>query len=346
MTTDRLDSLGMWDATMAFPDQVASGVHAVDGLSGLPNGAEIENVVVLGMGASGIAGDLVIGAGGQFMAVPVVVTKSYEPPNFTGPSTLCFALSFSGDTEETVESAQLAYEAGANLVVISADGKLPLLADEWDVPSVPVPTSIPATRAALGALLVPMLAVLEDVGLFPGAREWINLAVNQLRRRRDQLANESSSPARALARRIGHTLPIVYGAGGVGTTAALRWKNQIVENAKSPAFSASVPELMHNEICGWGQHGDITRQVMTLVNLRHDHEHPQVSRRFDLVTEWLREVMAGVEEVWAEGEGELAQLLDLMLVGDFVSLHMAAHEGIDPGPIPVLEDIKAALSAG
>ena len=341
--TDRLDSLGMWDATMAFPDQVASAVHAVDGLSGLPNGAEIENVVVLGMGASGIAGDLIIGAGGQFMAVPVVVTKGYEPPNFTGPSTLCFALSFSGDTEETVESAQLAYETGANLVVVAADGKLPLLADEWDVPSVPVPTSIPATRAALGALLVPMLAVLEDVGLFPGAREWINLAVQQLRRRRDQLANESSSPARELARRIGRTLPIVYGAGGVGTTAALRWKNQIVENAKAPAFSASVPELMHNEICGWGQHGDVTRQLFTIVCLRHDHEHPQVEPRFQLIRQWTEEVVAGIEEVRAEGDGPLAQALDLVLFGDVVSLHLASDAGVDPGPEPVLDSIKAAL---
>src|SRR4051812_4365730 len=114
--SERLDTLGMWDATLGFPEQIATAISAADGLEGLPNGAEIENVVVLGMGASGIAGDLIVGAGGQFMAVPVVVTKGYEPPNFTSPSTLCFALSFSGDTEETVEAAQLAYEAGANMV--------------------------------------------------------------------------------------------------------------------------------------------------------------------------------------------------------------------------------------
>ena len=340
---ERLDTLGMWEAAMSFPDQVGAAVHAVDGLSGLPNGAEIENVVVLGMGASGIAGDLIVGAGGQFMAVPVVVTKGYEPPNFTGPSTLCFALSFSGDTEETVESAQLAFESGANMVIVAAEGKLPLLADEWAVPSVPVPTSIPATRAALGAMLVPVLAVLEDVGLLPGAREWVNLAVAQLRRRRDQLANETSSPARELARRIGRTLPIVYGAAGIGTTAALRWKNQIVENAKAPAFTGSVPELMHNDICGWGQHGDITRQLFTVVCLRHDHEHPQLQQRFDLIRQWTEEAVAGIEEVHAEGDGPLAQALDLVLFGDVMSLHLAFDAGVDPGPEPILDSIKAAL---
>ena len=93
-------------------------------------------------------------------------------------------------------------------------------------------------------------------------------------------------------------------------------------------------------MAGWGLNGDATRQLITLVNLRHDAEHPQVSRRFDLVTEALREVMADVVEVRAAGEGDLAQLLDLALVGDVVSLHLAGHEGVDPGPVPVVDDIK------
>ncbi|MDR3649118.1 MAG: SIS domain-containing protein, partial [Acidimicrobiales bacterium] len=115
------------------------------------------------------------------------------------------------------------------------------------------------------------------------------------------------------------------------------------ENAKAPAFAAVYPELCHNEIAGWGQHGDVTRQVLTLVNLRHDAEHPQLARRFAFVSDVLREVVADIIEVRAQGEGDLAQLLDLILVGDFVSLHLAAREGIDPGPVPVLEELKRRL---
>ena len=95
---------------------------------------------------------------------------------------------------------------------------------------------------------------------------------------------------------------------------------------------------------GWGQHGDVTRQVFTLVELRHDEEHPQEPRRFELVRELMAEVVHDVVEVRAVGEGPLAQLFDLTLLGDFVSLHMAAQEGIDPGPIPVLDDLKRALA--
>jgi glucose/mannose-6-phosphate isomerase len=297
------------------------------------------------MGGSGLAGDILMAAAAPFMPVPVVVVKSYSLPHFVGEESLVFAISFSGNTEETIEAATEAAIQGAHVVVVTAGGELEKLASGWGAPVIGLPDDIPMPRAGIGAMAIPPLVVLEEVGLFPGASQWIDFAVGQLQRRRDRLVREDNDAA-AIARRIGRTIPLIFGGNSLGATAAMRWKNQVNENAKCPAFWAAQPELSHNEVQGWGQHGDITRQIMTLVNLRHDHEHPQVSRRFDLVTEWLREVVAGVEEVWAEGEGELAQLLDLMLIGDFVTLHMAAHEGIDPGPIPVLEDIKAALSAG
>jgi len=93
--------------------------------------------------------------------------------------------------------------------------------------------------------------------------------------------------------------------------AATRWKTQINENAKSPAFVGVEPELCHNELAGWGQDGDVTRQVLTLIQLRMAHEHPQIERRQDLVAEILLEVMAEVIEVRGEGEGDLAQFFDL-----------------------------------
>jgi glucose/mannose-6-phosphate isomerase len=229
------------------------------------------------------------------------------------------------------------------VVVVAGGGDLARLAESWRVPHVGLPDGIPAPRAGVGALSIPPLVVLEDVGLFPGARQWIALAVEQLRHRWAELAGEDNA-ARELARHIGRTIPILYGGGDLGAAAALRWKNQINENAKAPAFVGVIPELTHNEICGWGQHGDVTRQVFTLVNLRHDHEHPQIMRRFDLVRDWVEEVVASVEVVEAAGEGPLAQLFDLILFGDMVSLWMAYHEGVDPGPTPVLESIKSALA--
>jgi glucose/mannose-6-phosphate isomerase len=277
------------------------------------------------------------------MSVPAVVVKSYTLPAFVTENSLVIAVSFSGDTEETVEAASEAAAAGARLCVVSGHGQLHDLAASWGAPYVPVLEGAPQPRAGIGAVSIPPLLILEAVGLFPGARGWIDAAVVQLRRRRDQLIVDNS-PAEQLARRIGGTFPLVHSSASLGAAAVTRWKGQVNENAKAPALGAVNPELCHNEIVGWGQHGDITRQLVTLIQLRHDHEHPQVARRFELVTELVREVMAGIEVVTAEGDGELAQLFDLILFGDFMSLHMAAHAGIDPGPVPILVELKQALA--
>ncbi len=337
-----VDSLDMWAAAAGLPEQVAAAALAARGLGGLPGRDSIEHVVVLGMGGSGIAGDVLMATAAPFMPVPVAVVKGYEPPEFVGSNSLVFALSFSGDTEETLEAASGAYEAGASMVVVTCGGELGRLAEEWRVPVVPVPAGIPQPRAALGAMSVPPLVVLEAIGLFPGAGQWVDQAVEQLCRRRDELV-APGSPAEDIARRIGRTIPLIHSSEALGAAAALRWKAQVNENAKAPAFWNVHPELCHNELAGWGQQGDATRQLITLVNLRHDAEHPQVGRRFELVAEVLREVVAGIVEVRAAGEGDLAQLFDLAMMGDFVSLHLAAHESIDPGPVPVLADLKEQL---
>ena len=341
-TGDVLDSLDMIGATERFPGQVAEAARTAARVEGLPSADEVDNVLVLGMGGSGIAGDVLAAVGGPFVPVPIVVAKGYAPPSFVGPGTLCFAVSFSGNTEETLEAAQAAAAAGARMVVVAAGGELAALAPEWQAPHIPLPDDIPMPRAGLGALSVPLILALEQVGLFPGATGWVEAAVEQLEVRHQALV--AGDAAQSIARTIDRTIPLVFGAGPLGGVAAARWKAQINENAKSPAFTGTYPELCHNEIAGWGQHGDVTRQVFTLVELRHDEEHPQELRRFEYVRDLMAEVVHDVVEVRAVGEGALAQLFDLTLMGDHVSLHLAAQAGIDPGPIPVLDDLKRELA--
>jgi len=327
--TGILDSVGMFDLAAALPEQAAAAALLAADVRGLPEHEDIENVVVLGMGGSGIAGDIVAAIAAPFMSVPITVSKGYEAPSFVGAGTLCFAVSCSGNTEETLEAAQAAVTAGARLVALSSGGELAELATSSGAPHVALP-EIPMPRAGVGSVSIPVLVMLERVGMFPGASGYIADAIDQLRRRRDKLIKDGSS-AQLLAREIGRTMPIAYGGDAIGTVAAYRFKCQVNENAKAPAFSAAVPEMCHNEICGWGQHGDVTRQVMTVVQFRHDFEHPQVARRFELTHDIIDEVVHAVADVRAEGEGALAQLFDLIIQGDFVSLHMAVEAGVDPG---------------
>src|SRR5438477_8005754 len=166
MASPALDTLGMFDATAALPEQVEAAALDSARVAGLPAREAVENVVVLGMGGSGIAGDLVLAVAAPFMAIPVVVLKSYTVPAFVGEGSLVFAISFSGDTEETVEAATEAAVQGAKIVAISQGGELTRLAKAWGSPVVSVPDDIPAPRAGVGALAIPPLIVLEDIGLF------------------------------------------------------------------------------------------------------------------------------------------------------------------------------------
>ncbi|HYA45272.1 MAG TPA: bifunctional phosphoglucose/phosphomannose isomerase [Acidimicrobiales bacterium] len=340
-----VDSIGMFALAESFPEQVADAFREYSKMSGLPRREDIENVVVLGMGGSGVAGDVLAAVAAPLLPIPVTVVKGYECPHFVGEGSLVFAISASGDTEETIQAASDAALAGAKMVAVTAGGELAQLASGWGIPLVRVPPGIPQPRAALGAMTIPLLAVLWRMGLLAGANYWVEQAVRQLGHRRDELATAGDASAAAeVARRIGATVPLIHGGGPLGSVAACRWRTQVNENAKRPAFSNSQPELCHNEICAWAPGASGIGEFLTVVTLRHDAEHPQVARRFDISAKLAKPWVAGIVEIRAEGEGDLAQLLDLIYYGDYVSLWLAALSGVDPGPVDVLASVKHQLA--
>src|SRR5262249_22862647 len=282
----------------------------------------IDAVVVCAMGGSAAAGDVLAATAASGCSVPVVVSRGYDVPSFVGPRTLVLAVSYSGDTEETVTAARRAIDGGAAVVTNSAGAKLADIAGDGGALHVPCLAGIVMPRFALGALVAPLLVSMFRMGLLPSAHANLMGAQEQLAHRRDACVPEVAgdrNPAREVARRIGRSIPLVYGGGQLGAVAAMRWKTAVNENAKAPAFWNTYPELDHNEICGWGQHGDVTRQIVTLVELRHTYEGARVARRFDLTRELVDEAVAGVVAVHAAGTGTLAQLLDLIYVGDWAS---------------------------
>lgn len=343
-----VDSLAVLEALRSMPEQLA-GAHETAGKqvddATLPPASAISNIAIMGMGGSGIVGDIVATVGTSTLPVPVRVLKQIRTPAFVDKHTLAIAVSYSGNTEETLEMATGARDAGATLVTVSCGGAL---SDLGGI-QLPCTPGIPAPRFALGAMVAPVLVLLFKMGLLPEAHAGLVRAQEQLARRRDLCApgiDAPKNPAKEIARRIGRTIPVVHGAGGLGAVAAMRWKQSVNENAKAPAFWNAYPELDHNEICGWGQHGDVTRQVLTLVVLRHGHEHAALERRVRLTTEMIEEAFSQVVDVEAGGEGRLAQLLDLAYLGDWTSCYLALANDVDPGPIDAIAALKAAMAGG
>jgi glucose/mannose-6-phosphate isomerase len=345
-----VDSLGVLDALTSVPEQLAAAHERanefIDRVA-LPAHDDFDHVVLMGMGGWGIVGDIVQAVGTATLPVPVTVLKYYRTPAFVGPRTLAFAVSYSGGTEETIEMARGALDAGARVIAVTCGGELGELAEARGALVAPCPPGIPGPRLALGTMIAPVFVMLGRIGLLPEAHSVMVMAQRQLARRRQQCKPDVAVPtntARELARRIGRTIPLIHGAGGLGGIAALRWKQSINENAKAPAFSNVYPELDHNEICGWAQHGDVTRQVFTLVSLRHGLEHPRLEARMRITEEMIEETFAQRLEVQAQGEGRLAQLLDLIYLGDWTSTYLALDNDVDPGPIDAIAQLKSALA--
>jgi len=344
-----VDSLGVLDCLHAWPELLtAAHDQAATTLShaAMPNIDDIDHVVFCGMGGSGIVGDVVTTVASGSMPVPSVVLKQYRTPAFVGPRTLVFAVSYSGNTEETLSMTEGALDAGAHLVTISSGGELEALGTARGRVHHLCSAAFPGPRLALGAMVAPALVTLFKMGFLPEAHAGLVYAQARIARRRDECAVEvdgDRNPARELARKIGRTIPLVYGLGGLGGAAAMRWKQSMNENAKIPAFWNQYPELDHNEICGWGQHGDVTRQVFTLIELRHGFAHARLFDRAAATRALVEEAVVQILEVEAGGEGRLAQLLDLIYLGDWTSTYLALDNDVDPGPIDAISQLKAIL---
>ncbi|RIK09423.1 MAG: bifunctional phosphoglucose/phosphomannose isomerase [Acidobacteria bacterium] len=340
-----IDSLGMFDAARGLPEQCEEAIEVARGVS-YPKSEGITNIVVFGMGGSGMGGRILAAHCAEHFPLPVEVVAGYTAPGYITPDSLVFAISYSGNTEETLEAVHEAANYGGRIVCVTSGGKLAEFADAHGYPLIQTPNGL-QPRAAIGALAMPALVALEEMGLSPGIKQELDATIEQLRARRETLLPEvpiADNPAKRLALAMARKIPLIYGGGPVGSAAALRLKCQINENAKMPAFWNSYPELDHNEIVGWGQNGDATRQLVQLIELRNDFEHPQIRKRFEITRRAIGECISGVEEVCARGDHPLAQLFDLIYIGDYASLYLAAGEGVDPGPVEVIARLKAELA--
>lgn len=304
----------------------------------------IKDVAVCGMGGSAIAGDLVSSIYSLRLRRPMAALRDYYLPGWVGENTLVVLMSYSGNTEETLTAAMQAVERGCLVVAVTSGGKMESFYGGQGVPVVPVPPGL-QPRAALLHLLTPLVVILSRLGVIPSVDADLDdaravLAAGVAAYGPDVI--ESENPAKQIATTLEGSVPLVYGAETTSAVAR-RWKTQINENAKAPAFWAEVPELDHNEIVGYEEPGDFER-LGHVVMLREPDQHRQVQRRFDLTKELIEPKTRGVLSITADGDTPLGRALDLVLLGDYVSAYLGLIRGIDPGPVDIIEALKERLA--
>ena len=332
--TARPDSLGMLDAAMRLPERTEQALLLAQDAA-LPSAEDASSIVIIGAGTAGLAARTVAFVAASAGNVATMAVTDTELPTWVSTNSLCIVIDHGESSNAICEAVDKAASLGAAIIATAIVGDVHARVERAGGSVVTLDACPAAPRAAWGPLCAAPLVVLDRLGFLPGLEPALDHAIQQLRHRRDAYAAGDDAPLR-LARRIGRSIPLVTGGGSLGALAAARWKQQCNVNAKIPAFASALPELLYDEIAGWGQHGDVTRQVLTSVLLRHDYERAEIRDAFDRLVPALEESLLAVHVVVASGRGPLAQLFDLFLQADMVSLELAAQEGLDPGPAPAL----------
>jgi glucose/mannose-6-phosphate isomerase len=345
---DKLDSEDVLDAVERFSEQCSEGWEIGRTTRGLPDAAGTDSVVVLGMGGSGVSGDVVQAVVEPRLPVPFRTIKSYGPlPEWIGRNTLVFAVSYSGSTEETLTALEEVHKRGGRAITVSSGGPLAEMAGDNGSAHVAIPPGL-QPRASLGYLTLPIFGALVEVGLVPDLQDDVSetikvLADLQQRCRRTNSRHEN--PAKDLASRIIGRVPVVYGGYPLGAVAAYRFKCDLNEYGKTPAFWNQLPELDHNEIVGWNQLADITTKKFVAILLRDTEEHERVALRFDITRRLIERNLAEVVEITTEGDSPMARLLSMVLVTQLASIYVGLAYGVDPAPVEVIQKLKAELAS-
>jgi glucose/mannose-6-phosphate isomerase len=338
-----LDATGQLNDILGLPDHLRDALWRVESANlefhDAPGG-----LVVAGMGGSAIGGELALAVLGDRASRPIVVTRDYALPPWITPEATVLCCSYSGDTEETLAAFEAAGVLGNRRIVCTTGGRLAQMARADGVPVVPLPGGF-QPRAAVGYALVVALEVAALSGVGERLHSEIDVAaahVEELVARWGPDAPRDSL-AKQLARDLHGTTPQISGAG-LTAPIAYRWKTQINENAKMPCFAIELPELDHNEIVGWENAGELGR--FSAVFLDDCDLHPRVRERIALTRELIADQAVATALVQTIGSTRTERLISLVLLGDLVSLYLAALRGVDPAAVSSIDRLKRSLAHG
>ncbi len=301
------------------------------------------DLLIVGMGGSGVAGDVLKLVLNETTQINVEVRKAYGIPEVIAERRpKCLFISYSGNTEESVEAVNDAIKNNLDWSVISSGGQLLELATEHRRPFVKVPPGL-QPRAAFGLMTKAVMHyVSSDIDgkyleMCNQAGKYLNDALE------NQSENELLSQALQISKEISSKTSVIYGGTPLTYLAAQRWKTQINENAKSKAFVGFMPEVHHNEILSWEANKEDSKNNYQLIFLRSPKENSQISKRFELTKEIIGDKVNISEIENISSQNIISNLFHLTLIGDLVSVYMAENLDIDPYDITAIENLKKLL---
>tara|TARA_B100001027_G_scaffold133855_1_gene92716 strand:- start:1480 stop:2475 length:996 start_codon:yes stop_codon:yes gene_type:complete len=302
-----------------------------------------ENLLIMGMGGSGVAGDVMKVLSNEISDKNITVLKDYSiPKQVIKLSPLCLFISYSGNTEEILSSINDAKENNLDWIVISSGGKLIDIAIEEDKEYIKIPIGL-QPRAAFGYLILAISKILDiaESSNYVSQLNEVSSYLENLSKKADE--SDINKLSIDICEKIDKKTVIIYSGTDLSQVISSRWKTQINENAKSKAFVGNLPEVHHNEILSWNADMDGSKKNYIIILIRDKNENDQIKKRFELTKQLIGEKVDITEVNLDNQESTLKTLLELVLLGDLVSLNLARKHAINPNNIDTIEKLKKLL---
>jgi len=338
---EALDRGGMLVALRRFPEGCQEGVEAAERLplDSLSN-RRFKAVAIVGIGGSAIGGQLLQDWLRGSTAIPIYVQRGSHLPGFIDDETLVFAVSYSGNTEETLTALMEALERKCPVIALTSGGRMQAISAERKLPLVSLPVGM-RPRAALPNQFFSLATTMRRLGLAPEPQEEVDEAFEVLEALRDDIAPEaptSRNTAKQTALGLRGMVPFVFGPHPFEAV-AYRIRTQLNENSKVPAASGSFPEAFHNAVMGCEGPEEVRRSICTLF-IRDSKESPEIERKTDVFKRLLESGGGRVLEIRARGMGKLARMFSALYIGDYATAYLGLLYGFDPSSMDSITTLK------
>lgn len=295
---------------------------------------EIRNVLITGLGGSGIGGSIVAQLVEREICVPITVNKDYFIPSFVGPSTLVIVSSYSGNTEETISAMEFCMSKGATIVCVTSGGKILEMARSAGYDHIIIPGGMPP-RACLAYSFTQILFVLNGFSFISDAfKVDLEAAIHMLDHEEEHICAESYYLAEKLHRKT----PVIYSQADFEGV-CIRFRQQINENSKMLCWHHVLPEMNHNELVGWTTPND----KIAAVFFRNETDFSRTVARMELTKEIISKYTPNIFEVYSKGKTQLQRYLYLIHFGDWVSWYLSEIKNIDATEVKVIDYLKGEL---
>jgi glucose/mannose-6-phosphate isomerase len=317
-----------------FTKQLKDALSIGNGTKLNPSTKTFNNILITGMGGSGIGGTIISELAGE-VKIPILINKTYDLPSWVNENTLVIGSTYSGNTEETISVVEAALKAGAELAFITSGGRAGEIAAENDLNQIVLEGGNPP-RSMLSYSLVSLMFLLNHYGItnFDINNE-INAAISLLDTEEENIVKES----RVLAEKLEGTMPVIYAVNGYEGIAT-RFRQQINENSKMLCWHHTIPEMNHNELVGWAGGSD----KFAVVILRNSDDSAKNQQRIEINKTIISKYTDKIYEIYGKGDSKIIRTMYHIHFEDWISMHLSELNDVDVVEVKVIDFLKSELA--